>query len=70
MVGKVFGSKEHAPINIAGMIIVLAIFGMLATPFLPADATATRGDLLKVFSGIGLAALTFLGGYLGGKASN
>ncbi len=27
--GKVFGSKEHAPINIAGTIIVLGVLGLI-----------------------------------------
>lgn len=66
LIGKVFGSREHAPINIAGAIMVLAILVMFAVPFLPEAQGFSKGDMEKTFGGILLAALTFLGGYLGG----
>jgi hypothetical protein len=67
--GKIFGSREHAPINIAGIIIVIGILALVFMPFLPESKTLSQGDLAKVIGGLILAAFTFLGGYLGGKQS-
>jgi peptidoglycan/LPS O-acetylase OafA/YrhL len=68
LLGKIFGSSEHAPLNIAGSVLLLCVLAMLATPFLPIASNFPVADVLKLFGGIALAALTFLGGYLGGRA--
>jgi hypothetical protein len=66
LLGKVFGGRDHAPINIAGSIIILGILALIAMPFLPETKTLSQADLAKVISGLILASFTFLGGYLGG----
>lgn len=65
MLGKLFGGRDQAPINIAGAIIVLGIFGVLALPFVPASTDFSKSDMAKSLGSLILAALTFLGGYLG-----
>lgn len=35
LLGKIFGGRDHAPINIAGIIIVLGIIALIFMPFLP-----------------------------------
>ena len=64
--GFVFGSKEHAPLNIAGLVLVLCIIGMVV----PDTGGVTAADMLRIFGSIALASLTFLGGYLGGRATH
>lgn len=54
--------------NIAGIVIIVCIIGMVATAFMPANSGGKPDDMLKLFGSIALAALTFLGGYLGGQA--
>jgi hypothetical protein len=66
LLGKIFGGREHAPINIAGAIIILGALALIVMPFLPESKTFSQGDLAKVISALVLAAFTFLGGYLGG----
>ena len=66
LLGKIFGGREHAPINIAGTIIVLGVLALIAMPFLPESKTLSQADLAKAIAGLILAAFTFLGGYLGG----
>jgi hypothetical protein len=68
LLGKVFGSRDHAPVNIAGAIIILGIMGLVACPFLPESPSFSRADIAKTLGGLILAAFTFLGGYLGGSA--
>jgi hypothetical protein len=63
--GKLFGSREHAPINIAGAIILLGVIGVMALPFLPTSAEFSKADIAKLLGSLVLSALTFLGGYLG-----
>lgn len=67
LLGKIFGSRDHAPVNIAGFIVVLGLFGILATPLLPEKSSLAQADWVKLLSGLVLSALTFLGGYLGGS---
>src|SRR6202142_4227198 len=50
--GRFLGSKDHAPINIAGFIIVICLMGMLVTAYLPTAANVTPADMLKLFGGI------------------
>lgn len=66
LMGKLFGSREHAPINIAGAIIVVGLLALLAVPFLPESKSLSQADLAKAIAGLILAAFTFLGGFLGG----
>jgi hypothetical protein len=66
LLGKIFGSRENAPINIAGMLMFLGLLGLITVPFLPQSASFSQGDMAKTLGAIVLAALTFLGGYLGG----
>jgi hypothetical protein len=68
LLGKLFGGREHAPINIAGSIIILGVVALILMPFLPESKTLSQADLAKVLSALILAAFTFLGGYLGGGA--
>jgi hypothetical protein len=67
LLGKFFGGREHAPINIAGSIIIVGMLALVIMPFLPESKTLSQADLAKVIAGLVLAAFTFLGGYLGGK---
>ena len=67
VIGKLFGSREHAPLNIAGSIMLLCLVAMFATPFLPASQSISAADMMKTFGSIALAAMTFAGGYLGGR---
>lgn len=60
--GKLFGSRENAPINVAGAVIVLGILASTVSLIWPGIHTA---DFLKMMGGLVIAALTFLGGYLG-----
>jgi hypothetical protein len=65
--GKIFGSREHAPVNIAGAIVLIGIIGMVfVIPVMPDTPSLDRADMLKSLGALVLAALTFLGGYLGG----
>jgi hypothetical protein len=66
LLGKIFGGREHAPINIAGAIIVLGVIALIALPFLPESKSLSQADLAKAISALVLAAFTFLGGFLGG----
>jgi hypothetical protein len=65
LLGRLFGSREHAPINIAGALIIMGTGGMIWIA-LVATSPSTP-DILKALAALVLASLTFLGGYLGGK---
>jgi hypothetical protein len=67
--GKLFGSREHAPINIAGALIFFGLLGMFVAPFLPSSSGFNVADLEKALAALILAAFTFLGGYLGGGSA-
>lgn len=69
LIGSLFGSREHAPLNIAGIVLILCIVAMLVSPFMPTRQGITPGDMLRLFGSLALACLTFLGGYLGGRAN-
>jgi hypothetical protein len=66
LLGKLFGGRDHAPINIAGFIIILGLIALTCLPFFPESKTLSQADLAKVISAFVLAAFTFLGGYLSG----
>jgi hypothetical protein len=63
--GKLFGSREHAPVNIAGAIVILGMLGLFIVAVSPSSPDFSKADLIKSLIGLVLAALTFLGGYLG-----
>jgi hypothetical protein len=63
LLGRIFGSREHAPLNIAGAIAIFGLVGLIGSLF---ASTGAQGDLAKTFGGIVIAALTFLGGYWSG----
>jgi hypothetical protein len=67
LLGKLFGGRDHAPVNIAGSIIILGLMALICLPFLPESKTLTQADLAKIISALILAAFTFLGGYLSGS---
>lgn len=67
LLGKIFGSRENAPVNIAGGVMVLGIVGLFVVPWLPDSQSFSRGDMAKLLGTLVLSALTFLGGYLGGS---
>ncbi len=68
-IGRLFGSREHAPTNIAGIIIIVGAIALLALAFLPVPDPSIRSDLVKVFGGILFAALGYLFGSIGGTRS-
>jgi len=59
--GRLFGSKENAPTYLAGLVMLISVFGnIFGGAFAP--EYSSKGDLVKVLGGIALAALTFIGG--------
>jgi hypothetical protein len=63
LLGKLFGSKEHAPMNIAGFAVVVAFFcivGVLC--WMPDTAAFSRKDATLILVGIITLALGFLFG--------
>ena len=67
--GKFFGSRDHAPINIAGLLVILGVLGMFGAPFLPMSNGFVAADMVKAMAALVVAAMTFLGGYLSGGKS-
>ncbi len=65
--GRIFGSKEHAPVYIAGAIAIFGMIGICIASAVPGSADFSRADLIKTLSSIVLAALTFLGGVYSGS---
>lgn len=66
--GSILGSKDHAPIYIAGSIAVGGILIMGLVSMMPWIPDVNRVELIKSMASIVLAALTFLGGaYSGGN---
>ena len=64
--GKLLGSREHAPVYIAFIVIVLTLISMVALFLLTSSKeAAVLGDIEKLLGTILLSTLTFLGGYLG-----
>ncbi|WP_449410603.1 hypothetical protein [Methylobacterium komagatae] len=67
LLGRVFGSKDHAPVYIAGAIAIIGMIGICIASAVPGSVDFSRADLIKALSGIILAALTFLGGVYSGS---
>ena len=59
---KLFGSRKHAPTNIAGTVLLLSLVGLGLLAFVPVADAAVRPDLIKIFSAIALAALGYVFG--------
>ena len=64
MFGRIFGSKEQAPVFFAGTIAMVALLGMIVVELF--SSSSDKGDFIKSFAAIVLAAVTFLGGVYGG----
>lgn len=60
--GSLFGSRENAPTNIAGIGLLLFCVMWIMMAIVPLPAGADRADLLKSVSGLILATLGFLFG--------
>jgi peptidoglycan/LPS O-acetylase OafA/YrhL len=65
ILGKLFGARDHAPINIAGGLILLGVAGMILVVLIT-PTNPLMPDVVKALAALVLASLTFLGGYLGG----
>lgn len=61
-VGKIFGSRKHAPTNMAGMVLLvsLVVLGILA--LMHSSEDNFRSDVLKIFGGLAIAALGYVFG--------
>lgn len=67
LIGRLFGSRESAPISIAGGLALFCLLAMIVAPMLPTKAYGfSISDLEKTSGSLVLASITFLGGYLGG----
>lgn len=62
--GTFFGSKEHAPIYLAGILGLLSLVGAIGVGIFAAE-TPGKADLIKALIGIVIAALSFIGGASG-----
>lgn len=69
LIGHLFGTADHAPLNIAGLVILICIVGVILAYFFEGTKTVAPLEMMKLLSGIALACLAFLGGYLSGKGS-
>ena len=58
--GRMFGSKENAPVYFAGMLAVLSLLGALGVGIF--SSGNDKADLVKALLAIVVAALSFLGG--------
>lgn len=58
--GRFFGSKENAPVFVAGLVSVMGLVGLLILVIWPGPASS--GDGIKTLSGLVLSALSFLAG--------
>ncbi|PTE10151.1 hypothetical protein [Mesorhizobium helmanticense] len=65
--GSLFGSKENAPVYIAGLIAVIALFGAIGVGIW--GPTPERAEYVKMLGGIVIAALSFIGGASGRNQS-
>ncbi len=67
--GGIFGARDTAPIFITFLLFILIVICLLAMaigPWLPGSSSVSLADYEKIFSGIVIALITFLGGYLSG----
>ena len=63
--GKFFGSREHAPTYIAGVVTLVLLVIMALVILLPASGDLSKLQAVQIIGGFLLAAL----GYLFGSAS-
>ena len=66
--GILFGSKENAPVYLAGILAILSLIGCIFVGVYASD-TPTKGDLIKPLAAIVIAALSFIGGASGRHSS-
>ncbi len=66
MLGHVFGTKEHAPTNIAAMALILLIILLAVLIFAPLAPDVQRGSLITAV----LSAVTFTLGLIFGRSSS
>jgi len=67
LAGKLFGTKDNAPINIAGCLIAVSFLAIFLAPYLPLKEGFTLADMEKSLLGLIAAAFSFLVGYAGGS---
>lgn len=67
-IGGIFGSREHAPTNIGGIIVIMSIVCLILVPLLPIESSI-RADLLKIFGGLVFAALGYIFGAVSAKSN-
>lgn len=60
--GRLLGSRENAPVYIAGVLAFLCVVAIIGLVYVPGEASELRGDVVKALAGIGLAALGYLFG--------
>lgn len=63
LLGKCFGSKSNAPMNIAGLFVTLLLFAGIAVLFIGCSIPA--GEFWKIIAPL----MTMVMGYLFGKSS-
>jgi hypothetical protein len=68
MFGVLFGSRDNAPVYLAGIIGFVALLGAIAIGIW--GTGAERGDLIKSLVAIVVAALSFIGGASGAPAAS
>lgn len=69
LLGKVFGDNEHSPINMSGIVIILAFVSLIAFAIIDLNKEGEWKHFDKFSNGmIGIITLTL--GYLYGKISN
>lgn len=62
LVGKLFGSRKHAPTNIAGMVVVFSLIALGILLIAYGDEASVRSDVIKIFGGLALASLGYVFG--------
>ena len=60
--GRLLGSRENAPVYIAGMLAVICVVAIIRLVYVPGEASELRSDVIKALAGISLTALGYLFG--------
>ena len=61
-VGKLFGSRKHAPTNIAGMVLLVSLIALGVLAVMYGAEADFRSDIIKIFGAIAIAALGYVFG--------
>jgi high-affinity Fe2+/Pb2+ permease len=64
--GKMFGSRDHSPSNIAGLAIIVAFLILVGILFAPDSLSLPKKDVFTLVSGI----ITLTLGFLFGRSTN